>query len=144
VAPGRLIARLGLGLICLVVIAWLAVLLRDVRLQVTAGTARGGLAGLISSLRTPGGLTRRIEDLRASRLVDPDLGPQLNIASDLQLVGTNVALIRGRGIAAAVAHQEPHNLDAWVVLEAIDRALGDNAAAARARGQILWLDPRLR
>ena len=81
----RLIGRVVLGAAAVIVLAWLAIMLRDVRIR--ADAQAGSLGALTADLHTTSGLRRRIDELRRSRLLDPDTAPQLQIASDLQVHG---------------------------------------------------------
>jgi hypothetical protein len=139
-----MLARISLAVLALVVVAWMAVLARDAHVfaQATSPPA-GGVGSLPAELRRPGGLTRRIGQLRSSRLLDPDTAPELQTAVFLEVRAAPGDLTRALGIARSVARREPRNLDAWVDILSIDRALGDQRGVQVALAHVRRLDPLL-
>jgi hypothetical protein len=139
-----MLARLSLTVLALVVVGWMAVLARDARLFAGAtAPPAGGVGALPRALRSPGGLARRADQLRASRLLDPDTAPELQTAVFLEVRAAPGDLSRALAIARSVARREPHNLDAWVDILSINRALGDQQGEQDARAHVRRLDPLL-
>jgi hypothetical protein len=124
------VARVGLAVVAVLVLAWLGVMERDLRLR------ERGVAALRpgSSAAALAGAER---DLRRSRLLNPDTAPDVDLA----------LLHRARGDAAGalraiedVVRREPDNLGAWATLGLLARGL-DDAAVARAAAARRRLDP---
>jgi hypothetical protein len=124
------IARVCVAVVAVALVAWLAVMERDARLQAT------GSAGL-----RPGATTAQLadaaSDLRGARLLNPDVRPDIELA----------LLYRARGDAdraSAAIHdvvrREPDNLVAWGVVAVLARG-HDPAALARAQAARDRLDP---
>jgi hypothetical protein len=139
-----MLARISMAAIALVVVAWMAVLVRDAHVfdQATAPPP-GGVGALPGQLRRPDGLSRRAGQLRASRLLRPDTAPELQTAVFLEVRGAPEDLVRALRIATSVAHSEPENLDAWVDILSIDRARGDAGGVRVALAHVRRLDPLL-
>ncbi len=138
-----MIGRVVLGLATILVIAWLTVMLRDV-LLIRQATRAPNLAAFYAEVKTAAGLRARNDELRQARLLNPDLGPRLRIASDLQLYGGATAVAKGLQIALSVTRAEPDNLSAWYVLLGLEGAAGNPGGIADARQEILRLDPPAR
>jgi hypothetical protein len=139
-----MLARISLAAVALLVAAWMAVLIRDAHLfDHATAPPPGGVGALPAELRRPGGVDRRAEQLHASRLLNPDTAPELQIAVFLEVRGAPPDLARALRIATSVAHREPQNLDAWVDILAIDRARGEQGGARVALERIRQLDPLL-
>ena len=124
------LARGCLAVVAVVVLGWLAVMERDLRLQ-----ERGAEALRPGS--TPARLARAETDLRRARLLNPDTAPDVNLALAQRARGEPA-----RALAAIerVVRREPDNLMAWATLALLarghDEAAVERAAAARRR-----LDP---
>jgi hypothetical protein len=123
-------ARICLAVVALLVIGWLAVMQRDVRLQ-----ERG--VGLLASIAVEGRAAQAESDLRGARLLNPDRTPDLHRAVLYALAGQTRA---AAALAESVARDEPDNLSAWRALLMIS---GDRLprTAQRARTAIRRLDP---
>jgi hypothetical protein len=123
-------ARAGVAVVAVLVLAWLAVMERDVRLQ-----ERG-----VSALR-PGASAAQLaaaeRDLRGARLLNPDTAPDVTLALLHRARGDG-----GRALRAIedVVRREPDNLRAWATLELLARGR-DEAAAERAAAERRRLDP---
>jgi hypothetical protein len=118
-------ARAAVAVVAVAVLAWLAVMERDLRLRTSGLQAASAHQ-----------LDRAGRDLRASRLLDPDTAPDLSLAFLAQARGR-----RGAAIAQVedVLRREPDNLSAWGLLYRF--APGDPARAARALAARRRLDP---
>jgi predicted Zn-dependent protease len=115
--------------VAIVVLAWLAVMERDARLE-QRGVAAAGL-------QTPAARARAERDFRSARLLNPDSGPDVSRAFVLQAEGRSAAAIRAiRG----VLRREPDNLQAWAVLATFARG-HDPAAVREAFAADRRLDP---
>ena len=128
--PARIAIRAALALISVVVIAWLAVMERDVRLQ-RRGVATAG------NVRDAGSLERADSDLRRARLLSPSTAPDVIRAFNFQVHGRRREGIR---VLEDVLRREPRNLQAWVVLERLARGF-DPAARQRALAAERRLNP---
>ena len=119
-----MLARVALAVVAIVVIAWLAVLARDVGLQERAAerSTRGELDGAAA-------------DLRRARFLNPDRELDLSLA-----VVQNGRDRREEAIAliADVARAEPDNVLAWELLSLYAR---DPSTVRRARAERRRLDP---
>jgi hypothetical protein len=123
------IGRVVVVLVAVLVLAWLAVMERDARLQADGIAAlRGGsgqeLAGAAS-------------DLRGARLLNPDTTPDVNRALVYRARGDRA---RAAALMDDVLRREPDNLLAWGIRYVL--ALGnDPGAARRALAAQRRLDP---
>jgi Tfp pilus assembly protein PilF len=120
-------ARVLVAAVAIVVLAWLAVGERDLRLE------RSGVAA--AERRD---FAAADADLRAARLLNPDTGPDISRAFALQAQ-------EGRYTDAAavlrdVVRREPDNVFAWRSLAGFARDL-DPPTAAHARAVLRRLDP---
>jgi hypothetical protein len=122
------LARVALATLAVVVIAWLGVLLRDVRLQERAAagsrdrTAEAELVGIAG-------------DLRAARFLNPDREPDLTRAVVENALGRRLLAI---DLIEDVTRAEPENVLAWELLALYAR---DPADVRRARAARNRLDP---
>jgi hypothetical protein len=123
-------ARIAVGLVAVVVLAWLGVMERDHRLYVSGVTGAG-------KVRTPADLARAEADLRAARLLNPDISPDLSRA--ILYVGAGRAR-QATALAEDVLRREPDNLRAWGLLYSLSHER-DPAAAERALAARRRLDP---
>jgi hypothetical protein len=121
-----LIARIAVVAVSVVVLAWLGVRERDVRVQSRA-LAESGQAPISKAYR----------DFRRARFLNPDTAPDV-------LLGLldSVHSQRARGIARLedVVRREPENLFAWGQLYKIAQG-HDRAATQRALAALARLDP---
>jgi hypothetical protein len=122
------LARVALGTLAVVVIAWLAVLLRDVRLQERAAAGSRDRTSEVA-------LVGIADDLRAARLLNPDREPDLTRAVVENALGRRARAIE---LIEAVTRAEPENVLAWELLALYAR---DPAAVRRARAARNRLDP---
>lgn len=125
-----MLARTGVALVAALVLVWLGVMERDVRLE-AQGTE------LSTKLAAAGTLARSDAKLRAAQQLNPDTGPELKRAFlyiGAGRVGHAAAILEG------ILRREPDNLAAWGALFNVardrDPAAADRALAARRR-----LDP---
>ncbi len=109
-------SRVALAVLCLVVAAWLAIGLRDARLE-QAGTE---LSRSPAAAQAAGIAQEADEQLDDATLLSPDTTPDLNRAG---LALRRGDLDRGIGLLREVVEREPENLPAWRLL-----ALAANAA----------------
>jgi hypothetical protein len=122
-----LIARVGLALAAVVVIAWLGVIERGVRLQHTA---------IAESSRPPIGDAYR--DFRRARLLNPDTAPDVLIAL---LDSAHGKPARSVAELQAVTRREPENLFAWVQIYKIAHGNRMAVAEREALREMARLDP---
>lgn len=123
-------ARILLGVVAVVVLAWLGVLERDTRLQ-----ARGAAAGRPGAAAAA--LDRAAGDLRAASRLNPDTVPDIALATVYRRQGENA---RAKATLEDVLRREPDNLTAWGVLFTFT-ARDDPATARRALAARRRLDP---
>jgi hypothetical protein len=116
-------ARVAVGLVAVVVVAWLGVMERDHRLF-TRGAGAASFAAADS-------------DLRAAGFLNPDSGPDLVHAVWLQRVGR---WREGLVTVEQVLHREPDNLYAWNALASVAQN-HDAAAVQRAQAAARRLNP---
>jgi hypothetical protein len=121
-----LIARAGVAAVAVVVIAWLAVMERDTRVQSWA---------LAESGRPP--ISHAYRDFRRARLLNPDSGPDVLLGL---LDGVHGQTKSGIARLQAVVRREPENLFAWGQLYKVAQG-HDPAVANRAFAQLGRLDP---
>jgi hypothetical protein len=102
----RSAARGCVAVVALVVIAWLGVMERNLRLE-----QRGAAALRPDS--TPAELAQAESDLRRARLLNPDTAPDVSLAVAYRTRGQ-----QDRALATVedVVRREPDNLRAWVAL----------------------------
>jgi hypothetical protein len=133
VIMAAMVGRAVLVTLSLVMIAWVAVMLRDVRL------AEAGRKTLFGT-PTPTQAARAFDQLREAELLNPDTAPQVDRARYWIIQG------RPRRTLAAlnpVVADEPENYGAWTFLWGAAGAV-DRPRAAEARAQILSLNPLVR
>ena len=118
--------RVALAVVAVLVIAWLGVMERDLRLQ------ESGTAALEA-----GELDRAGRDLRGARLLNPDPAPDVSLALVQQARGDQAG---AQAAIEAVVREEPDNLLAWATLALLTRGV-DDAAAERAAQARERLDP---
>jgi hypothetical protein len=121
--------RIAVAAVAVLVLAWLAVMERDWRLQ------EDGAAALQPG-STPAQLARAEDDLKASRLLNPDPAPDMNLAL---LASARRQPERALAGIEDVVRREPDNLSAWAILAVLSR--DDAAARARAFAARRRLDP---
>lgn len=121
-----MITRVAVVAAAVVVLAWLAVMERDWRLQ-TRAVAESGTPPISNAFR----------DFRAARFLNPDAAPDTLLGLLYAVHGQ-----RPRGIATLehVVRREPDNLFAQGQLYSISRG-HDDAVAARALAALRRLDP---
>jgi tetratricopeptide (TPR) repeat protein len=120
------VTRVAVIVIALVVLGWLGVMERAVRLQASAVEA--------AEQRD---YARAEDDLRRARLLNPDTLADVRRAFVLQGSGRREA---AAGMLDDVLQREPENLDAWGLLYAFTRER-DPIAARRALRARRRLDP---
>ena len=124
-----MLARVAVGVVAVLVIAWLAVLVRDVRLQERAvEDSRPGA--------TRAELDAAAADLRRARYLNPDREPDIALAVVENARGRQAQAI---ALIEDVVRAEPDNLLAWELLAVYAR--GDRAAVGRALAARSRLDP---
>jgi hypothetical protein len=123
-------ARASVVLLALVMLAWLGVMERNLRLQAEGVAAlRTG-----SALRDP---ARTQADLRRARLLNPDTAPDVTRAVVYRAVGRPRQAI---ALLETVVRREPDNLAAWSVLR-LSAAGNDPDAFRRSLSALRRLDP---
>jgi hypothetical protein len=122
--------RLVVCTVAVLVLAWLAVMERDARLQ-----ARGIEAA--RDLRAPGSFARAESDLRGARLLNPDSTPEFARAVLYQAAGRPE---QASTLVEEILRREPENLTAWGLLLTIERER-DPDAVRRAVTAQRRLDP---
>ena len=124
------VRRLAVVAVAVPVLAWLAVMERDVRLQARGTAAAQQLAGA-------GNAARAEDAFRGARLLTPDTAPDVSRAFLYRASGR-----QGEAIALLedVVRREPDNLNAWGVLAVFARDR-DADAVARALAARERLDP---
>lgn len=120
-------ARAGVAVVAVVVLAWLGLSERSVRLQASgvSATARHDF-------------DRAESDFRAARLLNPDAAPDLGRAFVYAASSRQPEAV---ALLGDVLRREPDNRAAWGVLEQITRQ-SDPATARRAQAALRRLDPR--
>jgi hypothetical protein len=126
------LSRVCLAAVALLLVAWLGVLLRNAVVADSAGD-RIFHAHELDAVQ----LDREFERLEGARLLDPDTGVEDRRASLLWLRGR---VRQSARVAAALAREEPDNVQAWVHLYRATRE-ADPRQAARALAQIRRLNP---
>jgi hypothetical protein len=123
-------ARAGLAVVAVLVLAWLAVMERDLRLRESG----------VDALR-PGASAAQLaaaeRDLERARLLNPDSAPDVSLALLQRARGEPERALRA---IEAVVRREPDNLRAWATLELLARGR-DAAAVERAVAARRRLDP---
>jgi hypothetical protein len=123
-------ARAAVGLVAVILLAWLGVMERDAYLQSRAVDAAG-------RLDVPGNAERAAADFRAARLLNPDTAPDVGLALLHQSAGRRV---QAAALLEDVLRREPENLTAWGLLYNVARG-ADPATARRAFDARRRLDP---
>jgi len=124
------VARVLVLALAVPVVAWLAVLERDTRLQ-----ARGTAAA--QRLEQPGNAARAERAFRDARLLMPDTAPDVSRAFLYRATDRQDAAV---ALVEDVLGREPENLTAWGVLATFARG-HDAGAVARALAARRRLDP---
>lgn len=134
--------RLPVVILSVLVLAWLALGLRNSRLEDEAVRSvdkrvRLELAGGERTGLDPGETDRILSLFRRAQRLNPDVTPMLNEA--------NVYLFNGRfepatAILEEVVRREPENLFAWMALEDAARTV-DSRLSAEARARVRRLNP---
>jgi hypothetical protein len=123
-------ARVAVAAVAIVVLAWLAAMERDARLE-ARGVALAGRAA------TAADYARAHEAFRAASWLNPDTTPEVGRAL---LYKAERDQRRAVATIEAVLRREPENITAWGVLYAFTRE-PDPAAARRALAARRRLDP---
>jgi hypothetical protein len=122
-------ARAGLGAVAVVVLAWLALMERDLWLQRAGDDALkpGASAAQLAAAES---------DFERARFLNPDPAPDVSLALLHQARGDEA-----RALAAidAVVADEPDNLMAWATFAVLGR--DDPARRARFQAALRRLDP---
>lgn len=125
-----MVGRVLVTLTAVAMLAWLAAMERDVRLLARGVEASG-------QLRTAGSFERAEADLRAARLLNPDVRPDLARALLYQGDGR---LAQATRLLEDVVRREPENPAAWSGLLVLARER-DPERARRALAALRRLDP---
>jgi hypothetical protein len=128
----RVLARAGVALLAVLVIAWLGVLLRDERL---ARSAKDRVF-YTPTLSGPA-LGRELDRLKRARLLNPDRTPDLQRAALLLQRGHPDEAAR---IAEEHVRHEPAALDAWTLIAKANRRR-DPVRAAEAVAELKRRNP---
>jgi hypothetical protein len=128
-----MIARAALGVLTVAVLAWLALGLRNARLEADAVRAIGTEPARASAAQ----LADARDDYRRATKLNADTGPDVRVAGLANLGGhPREALTRLRD----VVRREPENFDAWFLMSSVAARI-DPALAARARARARELNP---
>jgi hypothetical protein len=124
--------RIALGLVAVVILAWLGLMERDAHLQERGVDAASQM--IVSGTPTPEGFRSAESDLRASRLLRPDTTPDLHRAVLYRVHGHER---QSQELLEDIVEREPDNVIAWNVLLSLTRerdpAVARRAAAAQRR-----------
>jgi predicted Zn-dependent protease len=120
------IARICVAACAVLVLAWLAIGERNLRLEAS---------GIAASQQRD--FARAESDLRAARWLNPDAAPDISRAFALQGAGRHR---EAADVLEQVVRREPDNGLAWRVLAVFAREL-DRPTARRAEAQLDRLDP---
>lgn len=115
-------ARIAMGVIVIAALAWIALGLRNARLEADAAGGQLAEAGDIY--------------LRAAELT-PDTGPEVRAAAAANFAGDRREALR---LLRDVVRREPENFDAWIIMIGVAADL-DPELAARARERVRSLNP---
>jgi hypothetical protein len=116
------IARAVVAVTAILVLGWLAVMERDVRLE-TRGTAA------LRSKGDPAVLARAETDLRRANLLNPGTGPDLSRALVRRARGRTEQSV---SLLEDVLRREPENVTAWRILMVLSSGdIGRSLAAQR-------------
>jgi hypothetical protein len=118
--------RAAVAVVAILVLAWLAVMERDFRLE-TRGTAA------LRSKGDPGALAQGETDLERADLLNPGTGPDVSRALVRRARGRTAASV---ALLEEVVRREPDNLIAWRILRLLSPDAAGRALAAQGR-----LDP---
>jgi len=128
--------RVLLIAVCVVVTAWLAVLLRD---AVVAAPGTDRAAGRVPPVRAE--LAPAIDGLRRARLLNPD--SQLDVyRARLELAARDPA--GSLRTAEQIVRREPDNVDAWLSVWAGAVGVKDRRRASQALDQVARLNRLLK
>jgi hypothetical protein len=130
-------ARIVVGLMAVLILAWLGVMARDARLQNRGVKTASDM--VVSGQLRPEGFRSADADFRAARFLSPDTTPDVHRAVLYEVHGRAPRAI---ALAKEIVRREPDNVTAWNVLFALTRerdpATARRAAAARRRLDPLW------
>ncbi|MEA2364752.1 MAG: hypothetical protein QOI32_264 [Thermoleophilaceae bacterium] len=128
-----MVARVALGVLALVVLAWLAVGLRNARSEAEAVRLIG------TSVRTVPleQLDRAGDDYRSADRLNASSDPDLHLAALENFTGHPRRAIR---LLREVTRREPENFDAWFLMAGV-AAKRDPSLAARAEARARELNP---
>jgi Tetratricopeptide repeat len=127
------VARAGLLAAAVAAIAWLAIGLREARLEAAgSAVAIGPTTGL-----TPARVARADDDLRKADRLTPHHDPAAFRARLLARTGRPAQAVR---ILKSLVHDEPDNASYWFALERAASRM-DPRLAARARARVRELSP---
>lgn len=132
-----IVARVVIGVIALVVVAWFAVLQRGA-LATKHATQPINFYG---QLHTHAGLRRLEQDVDAAKTLDPDTAPDLILANILYARNEPGGRAHALRIAQSVVRREPENLLAWQRVLTYAIGLHRAGVAAEARTRLRHLDP---
>jgi tetratricopeptide (TPR) repeat protein len=131
---GTRLARIGVVLVALPAIAWLALSYSGTRVihdaQVVASAPHP----------TPAQIDAAIAEVRGSRPLDPSRTEALSYAAVLEIRAGR--LDKARALYEQIVRREPETAEAWLLLAQLSQK-SDPARAAAARAQVHRLDPLL-
>jgi predicted Zn-dependent protease len=126
-------ARIALTVLVVAVLAWVAIGLRNARLEADAA----GLVGSSPATASPERLAEARDAYMRATELSADTGPEVRAAGIANFTGKPreaLAILRG------VVDREPDNFDAWLLIASAADKL-DRALAARARARARSLNP---
>ena len=126
-------ARIALGVLVVAVIAWLALGLRNARLE--ADGAR--LIGDSPADTSPAHLAEARDDYQRAEKLSADTAPAVRVAGLENFTGHPREALEG---LRDVVRREPDNFDAWLLMSSVAADI-DPPLAARARARARELNP---
>jgi len=126
-------ARIGIGVLAVVVLAWLAVGLRNARLEADGADA----IGRSPSTASPARLADAFDAYGRARKLNADSVPEVRQAGLANFDGRPRDALR---LLRDVVRREPENFDAWFLMASV-AARVDPSLAAQARERARALNP---
>ena len=126
-------ARIGIGLVALVVLAWLAVGLRNARLEADGADA----VGRSPSTASPARLADARDAYSRARKLNADSTPEVREAGLANFDGRPREAVR---LLRDVVRREPENFDAWFLMASVSARI-DPSLAADAEERARALNP---
>jgi tetratricopeptide (TPR) repeat protein len=126
-------ARIAVGVLVVAVLAWLAIGLRNARLEADGAS----LIGSSPATASPERLAEARDAYRRAGERNPDTGPEIRAAGIANFTGQPEEAVE---LLRDVVRREPENFDAWLVLASAAAEI-DPPLAERARERARSLNP---